>query len=118
MALLDQVKQRLNNLLAQWKGVTSKGFSLSGFIDFARKFVEEAMAIVVPLSDPAQKKALVLEFAGKLFDAYSPLIMSRLPIWMRWLAFLIGGEDLRDEFLSAVTVLIEVIFVEKFKPAA
>ena len=118
MAILDTVKTRLSDLLADWKGRTLKVRSLSGFIDFARKAIKEAMAAVMPLMDGPQKKQLVLDFAGKLFDAYSPLILSRLPAWLRWLAFLFGGEDLRDEFLSAVTVLIEVIFAENFKPAA
>jgi len=115
--LIDTIKNRLTTLLTSWKPTGGgKSFTLSAFIDFARTAIEQAMDIVAPLTDGATKKALVLDFAGKLFDAFAPLIMSRLPAWLRWLAFLFGGEDLRDEFLSAVTVLIEVIFVEKFKP--
>lgn len=115
MALLDTVKSRLSGLLDEWKETAGKTFTLIGFIDFAKKAVEQAMLIVNPLTDGAQKKALVLDFAGKLFDFFAPYIKSTS--WLGWLWRLLGDDTMKQTFLAAVSALVEVIFVEKFKPA-
>ena len=118
-----QVRNKLHDLVYDWKLnktsiSTPRAMSLSSFIEFSRQFVKEAMKIVSGLINNAEKKALVLEYAGKLFDIFEPLIKVRYP-YLNWLFILLGGTNgLKDEFLQAITLLIEIIYVEEFKPVS
>lgn len=116
-----QVRSKLRELVSDWgtkKTTGTRAMSLSSFIEFSRKFVKEAMKVVSGLIDNAEKKALVLEYAGKLYDVFEPLIKVRYP-YLNWLFILIGGSNgMKDEFLQAVTLLIEIIYVEEFKPVS
>lgn len=110
------ITSKLAQLVRNYKedGPT-KTVSLSWFIEYARGFIKQAMLIVNGLVDNAEKKRLVLEYAGKLYDVFEPLIKVRYP-WLNWLFILIGGDNgMKDEFLQAVTVLIEVIWIEDIK---
>lgn len=117
MPTLDSIKQQLRNLIASWKSKAVDGLTVAELVEFAREFVAEAMAIVNSLTDNAQKKALVLEASGLLFDFFAPKIVMALP-WYLWFLAPFFRAQARQQFLSAVTVLIEVIFQAKFSPAA
>jgi hypothetical protein len=117
-AVPGDVRLQLESLLASWKAKRADGrFSVFEFIDFSREFVGSAMYVVKGLNDDAVKKALVLEAAGLLYDHFAPVILVALPWYLKWLAFLFQA-GAKEQFLNAVTVLIEVIYNADFKPAA
>lgn len=107
------IRTKLETLLSSWKKKAADGLTVSEFVDFAYEFVEEAMKIVDGLSSDAAKKALVLEAAGLLFDYFAPVILIALPWYLKFLAFFFRA-GAKEQFLAAITLLIETIYQAKF----
>lgn len=113
------VRDRLEDLVeSTTKNLSVKSVTIAAFVDLIRKqFVEKAMLVVKEfVPNNAEKKALVLEYAGRLFDVFAPKIALVLPWYLFWLKPFLAAQA-RDQFLTAISNLIEIIFVEKFKPA-
>jgi len=115
-AVPSSIRSQLESLLASWKAKQIDGITVPEFIDLSREFIASAMSIVNGLADDATKKQLVLEVAGALFDAFAPVILIALPWYLKWLAFFFR-DGAREQFLSAVTLLIETIYQAKFAGA-
>jgi hypothetical protein len=108
------VRDQLLQLLDAWKELRSDGkFTVLEFVDFSRKAIQSAMAIVDGLKDNATKKALVMEFAGLLFDAFAPLIIGRWPFLVWVLAFFGGADVVKLRYLEMVSLLIEALVARK-----
>jgi hypothetical protein len=116
--LLDSAKQALQAVVNKWKAIRLDGkVTFSEFIEFSRAGVKELMTVIAPFAlDGKTKKQLVLEFAGQLYDFFAPLIIARLAThpWLFWMAWFFT-EDRRDEFLTAVTIIIQQIFGDEFQ---
>jgi hypothetical protein len=111
----QSIRSRLAELLANWQA-PGKSVTVQGFLDFARKFIEEAMKLVAGLNiDGKTKKEIVLEIAGALFDRFAPMIVIALPWYLKPLAYFFR-EGAKEQFLGLVSLLIENLWVEKFKP--
>jgi hypothetical protein len=114
--VINQIRNELVALGKSWQAKQLDGtFTVSEFFDFSREAIQRAMTIVAPIKDGPTKKKMVLEWAGTLFDFFAPFIKSRFP-WLAWFAWLFG-EDLRDEYLALVSLWIEVVYRDEFKPA-
>ena len=109
-AVSGNVRDQLLALLADWTAKRAdQQFTFLEFMDFSRKAIQAAMEIVNGLGDNATKKALVLEFAGLLFDFFGPVIVGRWS-WIGWLVVLFGGADkVKEQYLLAVSLLIEAL---------
>lgn len=114
----SSVQSKVEQILAEWRAMRLDGqITVAEFVEFSRKRIEDLMAAVDGLKDGSTKKAIVLEAAAAAFDFFAPKILLVLPWYLRWLAFVFQAEG-KDRFLGLVANLIEIVFVEKFKPAA
>lgn len=113
-ALPSSVRQRLQNLYDKWAAIKlDKKVTVQEFVTFIQDALLEAMGFVNDLTDDATKKAVVMEFANELFDLFLPFIKQTLLGWI--LAFF--GEDLlRQRFLDAVNLAIEMLYRDYFAP--
>ena len=117
--LPQAIEQKLRKLYDSWTAKKLDGkMTVREFLDFIDEALAEVMALIDSLAaDGALKKAIVLEFAGLLFDAFAPFIIGRWS-WLGWLIYLFGGQDIaREAFLDLASILIEAIFQAKFAKA-
>lgn len=114
--LPSAISTKLQGLYNSWVAKRLDGkVTIREFLDFIDEALTEVMALIDSLAaDGKVKKAIVLEFAGLLFDAFAPVIIGRWS-WLGWLIYLLGGQDFaREAFLDLASILIEAIFQAKF----
>lgn len=114
--LVDMIRTKLAKLRDSWRDKRLDGqVTVWEFFDFVREGIVESMFIVEPIASGREKKQLVLDFAGWLFDTFEPAIRVRYP-WLNWLFVLIGGNNgIKDEFLALVSVFVEAVYRSDFR---
>lgn len=114
--LPNSIRTTIERIKAEWLAMRVDGkLTPQEFLDFSRDRIEELMAAVEALQSGATKKAVVLEVAAFAFDFFAPKI--KFVPYFAWLGWLLGFPGARELFMLAVSNLIEIVFVEKFKPA-
>lgn len=110
------IRERLLRLFDKWTEIKLDGkVTVAEFVTFIQDGVHEAMELVSALADDAAKKAIVLEFAGALFEYFLPFIKQT---WFVWLLSFFGEDVLKQRFLDSVSLLIEIFYHASFKPKA
>jgi len=120
---LLEIKTQITNLVAFTVESAKDGLTWDELLILQKRFTESAMSIVAVANlTGEQKKALVLEAAGLLFDTIVGRVsLLVLPWYLAWLAWLVGPAIrplLRQVFVAAAAGLVEPIFNAKFKLAA
>lgn len=120
MPTLIEIKKQLTDLVAFTIESAKDGLTWDELLILQKRFTESAMEIVDVANLPGpQKKALVLEAVGMLFDAAAAgLSLLVLPWYLAWITWLVGPvvrPIMRQVFTAAAATLIEQLFTENFE---
>lgn len=118
------ISDKLERLFKSWATKKLDGkITVPEFLLFVKEAIQEAMALIDSLAaDGKIKKAIILEFAGLLFDAFAPYIVgalapkSAIVLLILWLLG-VTPENVKGKFLLAVDWMIEAIYNAKFAKA-
>ena len=122
MPTLIEIKQQVSELVVFTVETAKDGLTWAELLILQKRFTEATMrlAALANLSGE-QKKALVLEAVGMLFDALAGKVsLLVLPWYLAWILWFLGPAIrplLRQVFVAAASTLIEQLFAEKFKVA-
>ncbi len=122
MPTLIEIKQQVSELVVFTVETAKDGLTWAELLILQKRFTTSAMQIAALANlSGEQKKTLVLEAVGMLFDALAGRVsLLVLPWWLSWILWLAGPAIrpiLRQVFIAAASTLVEQLFAEKFKPA-
>jgi hypothetical protein len=99
---------RLQAFVESAKAKAANGLTIAEMTAIVYEFIQLATAAANELSNPgAEKKALVLDWAGKLFDVL--IVFVPLPMWYRLAVAPFARKYVRAAYLEVVSALIEFL---------